>query len=162
MTTRLGNVLYWLGVIVAVLVINGAFIWNVAVFTQWSQANAEQNAIIAKHAKHQGEIRLHLAPDWNYPSIDGARRAGFTMDKEIADYLVKIWNYEDISGARKAGMSDAEIIEYLILPNRWQEESSARYRGMIFSRYLGGVLVLVGLIAFGVGWAARCVSRRRS
>ena len=159
MATRRGTFLFWLCTIIAVLAINGAFIWNVAAFTRWSQANAEQNAIIAKHAKYQGEIGLHLAPDWNYPSIDGARKTGFTTDKEIADYLVKIWKYADISGAREAGMSDAEIIEYLILPNRWQEESSARYRGMIFSRYLGGVLVLVGVIAFGVGWVARYVLR---
>ena len=59
-------------------------------------------------------------------------------------------------------MNVTQIIEYLILPNRWQEESSARYRGTIFSRFIGGVLVVVGVIAFSVGWAARYVSRGRS
>ena len=104
MLARLGNVLYWYGIIVAVLIIVGAVIWNGVTYYE-----------------RQGvEERLAASTEDFFGRTEDQRRA--------------------INQARE----------------RLLDKATENQRTSLI---LGGVAVLFGLGAYGVGWAARYVLR---
>ena len=142
MTARLRNVLHWLGTIIAVLAIGGAIIWNGLVFLTHQEA---REALDILRAEKPDQYILETVTRVVETMLDdGTPRA------DIDAYIAK------------AGYNVAEVRH----ANEWKR----RYNALVFhvddledkqesSLILGGVAVLFGLVAYGVGWMARYVLR---
>lgn len=149
MTARLGNVLYWLGTIIAVLAIGGAVVWNG--WTFYEVRYGDSRIFATELAGLEPWERVQL---WD--RVVEARKSGYT-DAEIADSLSKKENF-DVKGARDSGYSDVEIIDELT-GAEFRRKIAANEERQEIALFVGVVLVLGGIVAFGIGWAARYILR---
>ena len=123
MAARFGNLLYWLGTIVAVLAIGSAIIGNGVVFYEVRQLRIEVEQICGETV---GEA-------------------------ECFDKLAE----EENKRTAESGGIDIRGLFVSVDPFGVNATNTRQKNSLIF----GGVMILIGLIAFGIGWAARYVLR---
>lgn len=116
MTRRVGNLIYRLGSLIAVLAIVAAVIWNISAFTQRQQVRESFNS----------QFRSDLPP---------------------------IFREEVLGGRRVTGDFSVALAQEL-------ERSRAATENLRQSITFGGALIIFGLIAYALGWAARSASRK--
>jgi flagellar biogenesis protein FliO len=116
MTRRVGNFLYRLGSLIAVLAIVAAVIWNVSAFNQRQHVRENFNS----------QFKTDLGSTFVEDSIAGRR---------VTDEFLK-------------GLAQQV------------ERSRAATENLKQSITFGGVLVIIGLIAYALGLAARSASRK--
>jgi len=131
MSTRLGTVWYWLGVGAAVALIAAAILWNAWTFNQHRIAQRQLDALgvdptIVAENQPAADTELELLLD--------ADRRGILEGNFIAL----------LTEPQKRALAKAR-------QDRLAETSGARTTSLIF----GAILVLLGLVAYGVGRRAR-------
>ncbi|NNE84015.1 MAG: hypothetical protein HKN28_08605 [Alphaproteobacteria bacterium] len=116
MTGRMGNLIYRLGSLIAVLAIVAAVIWNISAFTQRQQVRAN-------------------------------------FDAQFKNNLPSLFREEVLGNRRVTGDFPVALAQEL-------ERSRAATENLKQSMTFGGALIIFGLIAYALGWAARSVSRK--
>jgi len=158
MLTRLGNVLYWYGIMVAVLTIVGAVVWNgvTVVEAQQVQKGLETRNAAFKTAKSTLEGRLER--------LEAAAALGLLEEgeeEELRQYSLAERAQAELNRTKRTG-DKYSIAQHQALVNANGRLLAVAKERRATSLLFGGVLVLFGLGAYGVGWAARYILRAPS
>jgi flagellar biogenesis protein FliO len=116
MTRRMGNLIYRLGSLIAVLAIVAAVIWNISAFNQREQVREN-------------------------------------FDTQFKSDLPPLFREELLANRRVDGDLSVALAREL-------ERSRAARENLRQSITIGGALIIFGVIAYALGWAARSISRK--
>lgn len=153
MAARFGNVLYWLGTIVAVIAISGAVIWNGWTFYEWRKARQEQDNFIAAYEELEAQKTCIPSPPPGFkivtPLKDGERLCdpGESPIPKGDKQIIELKHARALIRTFRARLKHGSDV---LDPAKSKQE---------LSLFLGGILAAVGLVAYGLGWAARYVLR---
>ncbi len=171
MAARLGNILYWLGTIIAVLTIVGAVIWFGGEYYELRQAQQTLQALPAIDPEpiNADQERLRLLIE--------AERRGFLTDeledelatRRLSGYTKWLETNQDKQGTPDFDrvVAASESVRQQLGNNPPRRRRGLRVESPLASQkkqpetslIIGGGLVLFGLSAYGVGWVARYVLR---
>ena len=156
MAARLGNILYWLGTIIAVVAIGGAIIWNGVTESENFQAeknldarNVELAQVVSKLAGRVEQLEArHLLGILSSEEVREREQtrpaerfnARLNMERRLGDEFNFLQHRRRIENGRAQLAVAREKRETALI--------------------IGGFLVLFSLFTYGVGWVARYFLRR--
>ena len=152
MPARLGNILFWLGAVIAVLAIAGAIVWNGWTSYELREATQEKRNLLSAYEKlkTQGPCLPQMAsgPELAKPIKPWERFCllgevpTLNYDRQIDEHLTALMNI-----LFAVHLHDRDVLHPAEI--NWKE-----------STFVGGELIAFGLIAYGAGRATRHVLRR--
>jgi len=155
MLTRLGNVLYWLGTIVAVLAIGGSLIWNGVAY--FERQDAEERLAVLEASRPPPLAGTSTMTEIT-PFDDELKKRGiFPTDEIESPFAAEL---------RRRGLLDAPAAKSPFAAEPWLKYQRAErleiadtVQDQRNSMLFGGIAFLIGLGAYGVGWTARYILR---
>ena len=139
MAARLGNVLYWFGLMVAVIAISGAVIWNGWTFYERREAQKDRDLTIKIEKRGSFDLWLEAESRGILPPEQQA-----ILDEARQRKLIGPWNRYQTEA----------------ISNAWERRLRSVEQEQNGSLIMGGFLAVGGVVAFGFGWAARYILRK--